>query len=277
MKVYQGCTQVVFQAGIPVVHPGSIGLLIGSALGYCGGVGTLARAAWKGEGEQFKRVTLAGIREVAIRYRRFPMIGSISAMLNFTGVFLPPILISSLFDPVFAGQFALSQRVTAIPLALIGQAVGQVYIGEASTVIRTGPEGLEGLVRVTIRRLVQLGFIPVLAIAALGPLGFGWIFGTAWKQAGWIGLWLAPMYLLQFVAVPLSQTMNMLELQDRQLAWDLSRLIAVAAALVVPGRLGVGGMGTLAIYGGVMTIFYGILLISILRVSRGTRGIGSHV
>lgn len=277
MKVYQGCTQVAVQAGFPLVHPGSLGLLIGSALGYCGGVGTLARAVWKGEKEQFKRVTLVGMKEAAVRYRRFPMVGSISALLNFTGVFLPPILISGLFDPIFAGQFALSQRVTAIPLALVGQAVSQVYIGEASTVIRTHPEDLEGLVRATIRRLVQLGILPVLAIAALGPFGFGWIFGAAWKRAGWIGLWLAPMYLLQFVAVPISQTMNMLELQDRQLAWDFCRLIAVVAALVIPGRLGVGGMGTLTIYGAVMTIFYGILLISILRVSCGTRGIGSHV
>lgn len=277
MKVYQGCTQVVVQAGFPFVYPGSLGLLIGSALGYCGGVGSLARAAWQGEREQLKQVTLLGMREAAVRYRRFPMIGSISAMLNFTGVFLPPILISGLFDPIFAGQFALSQRVTAIPLALVGQAVSQVYIGEASKVIRANPEGLENLVKLTIRRLVQLGLLPVLAIAMLGPFGFDWIFGAAWKKAGWIGLWLAPMYLLQFVAVPISQTMNMLELQDKQLAWDSCRLVAVVAALVVPSRLGMSGMGTLTIYGVVMTIFYGILLISILRVSRGIKGIGTHV
>ena len=73
---------------------------------------------------------------------------------------------------------------------------------------------------------------------------------------------MSPMFLAQFIAVPLSATFNVLERQDLQLWWDIGRLVYVVASLLLAQRLGLSGTVAVALYSTVMFAGY-VLLFSL--------------
>lgn len=275
-RAHQGLAQAVTQVGLGFFPWGPLGLLIGADVGRLNGTGTLMRAAWREEGAQFRRVSLQGMKSMLIRYREFPMVSAGSALINAAGLYLPAVLVTAFFDTSVAGQFSLAQRVIAVPMALIGQAIAQVYTAEAAALLRNQPSSLHGLVKATVRKLLYFGVMPVTLLALLGPWGFERVFGHGWAQAGLFVRILTPMYLLQFTAVPVSATLSILERQGLQFIWDASRLVAILVAVCLLPRAGVGPAWTIAAYGFVMTSLYAVML---WMVHRHTAALGrqAHV
>lgn len=259
-RVHQGIAQAVTQVGLGFLRLGPLGLLAGADVGRLNGTGTLMRAAWKNEGEHFRSVTRKGLWAMIVRYREFPLVSAGSALLNAAGLYLPAILITAVFNTHVSGQFSLSQRAIAVPMALVGQAIAQVYTAEASLLLRTDPAAVHDLTRRTMRKLFLLSLGPVVILALMGPWGFKLIFGKGWGEAGLYVRILCPMFLLQFMAVPLSQTLNILEHQTLQLAWDAARLVAMLVAIYVLARLGLGPLWVVSAFGVIMTVLYALML-----------------
>jgi O-antigen/teichoic acid export membrane protein len=96
----------------------------------------------------------------------------------------------------------------------------------------------------------------------ISPWFFGFIFGDQWHTSGWYIVALLPMFLGQMVVTPLSQTLNILERQDLQLIWDISRVTVVISAIWLGHKmLGLSSLPTLALYGGAMFVMYAILFL----------------
>ncbi|HJU84398.1 MAG TPA: lipopolysaccharide biosynthesis protein [Holophagaceae bacterium] len=272
-RVQQGLAQVVTQIGLGLLPFGPLGLLAGADVGRLNGTGTLVRSALEGEGKYFKSITREGLRSMASRYREFPLLSAGSALINAAGLYIPVILFTRSFDTRLAGQFSLAQRIIAIPIALIGQAVAQVYMAEGAALLRDRPAELHALLKRTIRKLLLLGAPPVLLLALMGPWGFRLVFGPKWGEAGLYVRILCPMYLLQFVAFPVSQTLSILERQGLQIMWDVARLVAVVAAILIPARLALGPTWTVASFGFALALLYLAMLELIEREARKlTRG-----
>jgi O-antigen/teichoic acid export membrane protein len=140
------------------------------------------------------------------------------------GAQAPFIVIGAFYGPTTLGLMGLTARVLAAPVAIIGQAVAALYRGEASATIRTGDRGLHGSFRSTVMRLLVLGLVPAALLVTGGPAIFRVAFGDQWSDAGMYAQLLAVGYLAQFAVSPTSQILVLLELQGRQLAWDISRL-----------------------------------------------------
>jgi O-antigen/teichoic acid export membrane protein len=96
-----------------------------------------------------------------------------------------------------------------------------------------------------------------------GPGLFALVFGDPWRISGEYARLLAPMFLVQFAIMPLSQTLNALERQDYQLVWDGARLGLVVLTLLLANTLGVSASVSIAFYGAVMFAAYlGLAVIS---------------
>lgn len=268
-RLHQGLAQVATQLGLGLLVAGPIGLLIGADIGRFSGTGTLARAAWRESRASFLRLSWQRLWEAARRYRRFPLLNAGSALLNAAGLYLPVVIVASAYSTEVGGQFALSQRIIAVPMALVGQAIGQVYIAEGAALLRERPGELYALFNRTTWKLFLFGVGPVFLMAFLGPWGFKLIFGKEWAQAGLFVRILSPMYLLQFMTSPLSMTLLLLEKQWLQLAWDLSRMIAVLGTLFIPVLLGWGPTWAVGFFGLSMGILYLLLILLIRRETRG--------
>jgi O-antigen/teichoic acid export membrane protein len=237
-KLAQAISQHGTQVVIGFLHAGPLGLLLGDVIGRATGSVGLARLSFRRSWDVCRLVRWRTMWSAAVRYRRFPLISSWSALINIAGYSLPPLLIAQLYGAKTLGWFALGDRVLGVPVTLIGQAVSQVYSIEAASVSTRDPQAMRALFLRSMKRLALLGIAPFLVLVAFSPFLFGFLFGTSWREAGVYARLLAPMYYLAFISSPLTSTLNILEQQVLQLAWDLGRIGLTLGSLWIVFRTG---------------------------------------
>ena len=259
-KVTQSVTQLTLQVGIGSLAKGPLGLLVGDAVGRTNGTRTLAMLDWRNDWPRLRRVSWGGMCRATVRFRRFPVISSGTALMNTFNLRMPALLLAITFGPAAAGCFALAQRVFALPSAVIGESVAQVYFGEFALQLNRDAGGLMPLFRGTLRRMFLLGLPLMLLAMAAGRFLFPLIFGREWREAGLFVVAIAPMALAQFTAACADSTLLVLERQDLALFREVLRTglllsgIGVAYLLKWEARPAIflfGATGTLAyvIYG----------------------------
>ena len=113
------------------------------------------------------------------------------------------------YGPVVAGLYALTLRVLSMPGGLIGNAIGNVFLAEAPSAIRSG--ALKPLVSKLHNNLAKAAALPAVVITLFGKVLFGGVFGASWAQAGLYAQMMAPWIYLQFQWAPLSMIGNLLE------------------------------------------------------------------
>lgn len=265
-KVHQGIGSSVTQLGLGVFGLGPIGLILGQIIGQAAGITTLVRGALKRTPRLFRHVSRRGMRWSAVRYRRFPIIYSWSRLTNALGLRLPTLLLAALHGTGVAGTFLLAERIVGMPLRLVGTAVGQVYYGEAAEMVDDEGTDLQRLFdRLTVR-LLLIGGAGAALVALGGPALFSFVLGGDWGDVGTFVRVLAAMYVVQFVAGPVSETLALLERQELKLIWELTRLLAVVSAFAIAWWWSLTPVGTLAAYAGLSTAS----LVALLLVTRRT-------
>jgi O-antigen/teichoic acid export membrane protein len=259
-RMTQSVTQVALQVGVGAVVKGPFGLLLGHAVGRSNGSRTLAMLDWRSDWARLRQVRWAGIWRAMVRFRRFPVISSGTALMNTFNLRLPALLLAVYFGPAVAGWFALAQRVFALPSSVIGESVAQVYFGEVAATMNRDAGGLMVLFRGTIRRMFLLGLPLMLTAMAAGWFLFPVIFGRNWREAGIFVVAIAPMALAQFTASCADSTLVVLERQDLAMYRELVRTGLLLSGILIayllrwqprPAIFLFGATGTLAyiIYG----------------------------
>ena len=121
----------------------------------------------------------------------------------------------------------------------------------------------------TAGRLFWVGLGPALLLASAGPWMFELVFGQSWALAGSYARSLSLMMLLQFVAAPLSQTLNITERQDLQLIWDALRFVIVIGAFGTGNYLAWSDSVVVFLFSISMAFCYIILLLLSIRALDG--------
>lgn len=245
-------TQLIL--GLLIKNP--FGLIIGNILGGTVGASTLSSSYRKIE----LKPSFFKIKHVAKKYIRFPLISSFSSLLNSGALQLPSLLIAWLYGSTAAGWFALVQKVMGLPMTLIGQAVAQVYFGEASHLMRI--KDFHSLSKLYIKltyRLLLITLFPALIIGLGGREIFGLIFGIQWETAGSYAQILVLMFVFQLISAPLSQTMNILNRQHWQLLWDGGRFTGIITTFLLAKTLKLTMYLTIVIYSSTMLAMYFLL------------------
>jgi O-antigen/teichoic acid export membrane protein len=255
-------SQVAAQLALGVAGLGALGLMIGFVVGSLAGSIRLGFAAWKRNAEAFRRVSPKGVRQAARRYRRFAILTTPASLLNALGLRLPLILLIAMFGPEVTGQFALADRVIALPIALLAGAAGNAYFAQAAPLAREPSLALRGLFLRTTRSLALVAIGPVALTILLGPLLFGFIFGEEWTQAGVFAAIMAPWYGLILVTNPTSGTLGVLERQDLHLVREVLRVGVIGAAPLIAFTLHAspeGVVASMSLAGCVTYLLYGWL------------------
>jgi O-antigen/teichoic acid export membrane protein len=257
----QSLGQVLTQVILGLLQLGPVGLLVGQIVGKTGGSGGMAAQIWKHDKEAIKRISASGVRRVALRYRRFPMLSSGTALLNRAGVYLPPILLAAFYGPQVAGWFALGQRVIGLPAMVISTSVADVYMGEAAQLVRTDPHALERLFVKTAKHLTLIGAPPLAVLGLSSPWVFALVFGEGWREAGVYVQLMAVAFLGQFVTTPLEATFAVTERQDLGLARHTIRLVLVVGSLSLAHLARWGPVVAIGLYSVSMFVAYMNILV----------------
>jgi O-antigen/teichoic acid export membrane protein len=255
-RVAQAVAQSGGQLSLGLAGLGLAGLIVGDVLGRVTGSFELLRAAWKKSGRLFRALKWADIRRVAYRYRHFPLVSSWSALVNSAGLTLPPLLLGGYYGARTLGWFGLMDRALALPAMMVGQAISQVYMSRAARLAASDPSALRTLYLSSIRRLAVIGLVPYGVILLAGPQLFSFVFGVSWREAGTYAQMMAVVQFAGFISWPLTPTLNILERQAWQFAWDVGRLALAAAAVIAAHALGWPARGAVAAYGTALLVGY---------------------
>lgn len=265
-KVNQGIGTVLTQILFGLSLKGPIGLIIGNAVGWSSGSGTLSLCVWKRDKLLLKDISIKEILNLIIRYKKFPLLSSLSGVINTSGVEIVPILFASLYGSKTVGLFALTQRIIGIPIKLIGSSVAQVYTSEIARLASINPCSLESFFLKKAKLLLFIGGIPILIIGQICPYIFSYIFGSEWAEAGRYARYLSITFAISFVVVPLSTTLNILEKQGIQILWDIGRLILVITTIIIFSNLKCSAITMIKAYSFAMSFAYIVLFLTLLIV-----------
>src|SRR3546814_9351045 len=106
----------------------------------------------------------------------------------------------------------MSLRLIGAPVTLLGRSVLDVFKRYASESFRQRGECRAEYLQ-TLRTLTILSVGFCAAMLLFGESAFVLVLGVKWRMAGIIAMWMLPLYLLRFIASPLSYTFYIVEKQ----------------------------------------------------------------
>jgi O-antigen/teichoic acid export membrane protein len=157
----------------------------------------------KKSGFSVSSITFSRIKKVLFKYRAFPIFNAFPSFLNAAASNFPVLLVGSLFTSSITGFFNLSRQVLSVPLSMISLSLAQVLYEEAVSKINKN-EPIEIIFRKLIMRLGIAAIVMLIGIIALGPIVFGFFFGSQWIASGEFAAILSLGFAAKFIVSPLS-------------------------------------------------------------------------
>lgn len=185
------------------------------------------------------------------KYWRFPAVFAPSSILNSIGSQLPLITISAIFGLDATGQIGMAERIVAIPIALIGGPIGQLFVGEMSKMKR---ESDKHLVTFYLRITWLLVALSVLIFGIL-VLASPWLIPTVLGKQ-----WVSSVPLIQIISImaairlalsPTAMALTIFQRARANLILDILRVVIVGLSIIVVSTLHLElFISTLVLYGG---------------------------
>lgn len=182
-----------------------------------------------------------------------------TALLDVATLSLPVILIAVWFDESMVGQFVMAWRLLMLPMALIGGAIGQIFMQRFSFAYRDSLNARK-LLQSTWMILLAIGFVPLVFLFIFGEELFSFVLGDEWKIAGLMASILAPMALAIFISSPTSGTYIILGIQR------YSPYFAFASFVYRPGCLYYGFYRGDLMIGLKLWVFFELMQIAIYQI-----------
>ncbi|MCL4178125.1 MAG: oligosaccharide flippase family protein [Verrucomicrobia bacterium] len=269
-RVWQSTSNAAASIALGLGQQGPLGLLVGGILFQAAGVGSLLRAVHAApdtDSQPNPHPWRSAVR-TAREYAAFALFGCPAALLNASGLLLPPLIIVGLYGTEAGGAFSFAFRFVSVPMALVGTAVSQVFLAEASPLLAQRPAEVRALFNRFVLRLLPFSLALMLG-GLICPWVFPPVFGADWAQAGWFAAFLAFSCAAQMLVSPVSNIAVLTRRQGFQLGLDLLRVMGVGLSLWGSFRLGATATQAVAAYAGTMLLLYGIYFLSYRRMARG--------
>ena len=199
-------------------------------------------------------VDVSTLRQVAKRYRDFPLLNTPHAFLGTAQDALAVALLVAWQGDAAAGFWGLALRYLKAPATLVGSAVSQALYPRLAA---AQPDEARRMVRQAMLLLAAVAAPMVLVLMVAGPWLFARIFGPGWREAGELARALAPYIGVHFVAAPLAVVTMAWQAQRWAFRWALVGQVAFVAALGLGLRVGGLLMGAWAV-SAAMTMYFGI-------------------
>ncbi len=221
IRVVQSVTTAGAQLSIGAFALGPIGLLLGYVANFAAGCLLLSRSVSKDA--RLRDIDRAHLQTVGKAYHTFPKYSTLEALLNSAAIQAPVVLIAAWTNGPEAGHLMLAMYVMQVPMALIGTAVGQVYLAQGPQANARGALGEFTLS--TLARLSKLGIGPLVFAGFVAPVAVATIFGSEWRRSGEMVALMTPWFIAQFLSSPLSMAIHIVRNQGIALSIQAFGLI----------------------------------------------------
>ncbi|MEM6428287.1 MAG: oligosaccharide flippase family protein [Deinococcota bacterium] len=273
-KLGEGAGQSLSQLCLGAIGFGLGGLIVGVTIRFWVAIGAFAGiikpwlqqyathvTGWRAQ--SFKQVfSRAGVLfQLAQTYQRFPRYNATATFLQFSSLHLPALLLAIVYGTEVAGWFSLGQRVLEAPVTFLSKSASQVYLSEASQIIRRDARALHSLYTRTLIRQSKLGIFIVIAMLP-APWIFPILFGADWQPTGRYVQVLSVMFFLQFLTQAFAaETLTVLNRQHWQLGLEITKILLILGLFIYLYYNRIGHLQAVILYGLIATLIQAAYLL----------------
>lgn len=164
------------------------------------------------------------LKKTAYAHKNAPKYLLPTSLLDVLTLNIPLVLIAARFGADNAGQLSMSMKVLALPAALIGGAVSQVFFQKISSDINHGIEVIRRRYIEVTKLLGLLSLIPIAVISLYGTELFLFFLGEQWYKSGQMAEWLIFSAMMYFVFSPTTTIFIVLGRQNILLFFSVFQL-----------------------------------------------------
>lgn len=226
------------------------GLIIGYLLGQLIAVLIVLKKILREKLFMNKKKALVLMRRYSM-YPKYLLPSTLAGEISING---PTILFTTLYSSTIAGFFTFTNRVTAMPISLIGNAIGEVYRQKAAEEYHEFGN-CRSLYLKTLFKLFVIALVPFLVLFFLGEPLFNYVFGRNWIVAGKIAKFFSFIVFFQLLSTPLSYTIVFNKSQKLDLILQIFRGVFSIAAIFL-GYLLSDYMLSIILYTIVFSFYY---------------------
>ncbi|WP_239807437.1 lipopolysaccharide biosynthesis protein [Croceicoccus hydrothermalis] len=230
----------------------AIGLLIGQIVTQSAGIASLLKSTFEDLKRTRRFVTPKRMIFALSRFRAFPFYRLPSQLLLSFSNEVPILFVAGLFNTGVAGQFGLAASMTALPMRLVGNAVGKAYYAEVAALGRKRGQEIYDLTKQVVVRMIAISLPPTIALLLFGSEMFALVFGENWRLAGSIASILSLYLTAQLVCGTITQGLAVIGKDRFFLIFNIERTVSVAIAFGLSYYFKLGILNT--------TLMYSILL-----------------
>ena len=173
---------------------------------------------------------------LAKRYIKFPMITSISTLLNTSLYQIPVFLFSYYLGITIVGYYTRSLLLIGIPSVLIGGAISEVFF-QRVTQWKNERRPVDILIEGILLRLFYLMILPYVIIVLFGKDIYSIVLGNQWSEAGIYASILVPYYFSLALTTPLVDIFVAYEKQGHDLLFNIMLLILTTGSIILGGTI----------------------------------------
>jgi len=254
-RVLQSSTGVAAQLIAGVSKLGPAGLILGQLFSQAISTIFLVINIPRKERDLIRKISIKRMMWVARKHIKYPKYMLPGQTMSVGATELPLLLLTVFFGAGIAGFYSLAQRVMAVPLSLVANAIGDVYRQKAAQQYASQGE-CRGLFNASIKRLALFALLPMLTIILVGPTLFAIVFGENWRSAGEIAVILSVLVFFQTVSSPLSSTVLLAGWLRLEFFWQFSRMLLAVVVFYVCHAIGAGYLTTISFHVAVFSILY---------------------
>jgi len=206
---------------------------------------------------------------LARRYIKFPLITSVSTLLNSSVYEMPVFLFAYYLGITVVGYYSRCLLLLGMPITLTGGAISQVFFQRVSQWKNEG-RSVDILIEGVLLRLLHLTILPFLLIALFGKDIYTIVLGNQWSEAGVYTSILVPRYLFLALTTPLMATFITFERQGFELIFNILLTTFTLGAIVLGGSIFRDARLTIVLFSLAGTIIYILRLAYILSIAKAS-------
>ena len=253
-NVLQGATQAVARISLGVFFLGVInGLVCGTILAEIITTLFLCVCLIKIDTSKWTTVTMRGVKNLLVKYRKFPLYDAPSNLLAFSTLNLPIIILAGTYSKSSIGCFSIVLQLLLLPMSLVGSAMGKVYYQELCSAAGDSLR-IEKMSESILNILLIISVIPMLLLCCGGDYLVVLFLGDSWTTAGHVALilslWSFPVILTQ----PLLPLFRAYNIQNILLRYDLFYFVGGIGSLLICCYCSCSMFATLTVYAAICAL-----------------------
>jgi len=212
---------------------------------------------------------ISNMLPLAKRYIKFPMISSLSTLMNTSVYQIPVFLFAYYLGITVVGYYSRCLLLLGMPLTLISGAISTVFYQRVTKWKNEG-RSVDILVEGVFLRLLYLMILPFALVALFGKDIYSIVLGNQWSEAGVYASILVPRYLFLATTTPLMTIFAAFEKQGFELIFNILLTVFTIGAIVIGGSVLGDARLTILLFSLAGTIAYILRLTYILSLAKAS-------